>query len=421
MNLEEQQTTAQRAVLVGLNCSAHSAQEYNATDATLAELRSLAETAGAEVVGIVTQNRVTPDPKTLVGEGKAQEIGEFVKNTQAQLVIFDNELTPSQIKNLEAAVGVQVIDRSMLILDIFALHATSREGKLQVEMAQLKYTLPRLMGRGTELSRLGGGIGTRGPGESKLEQDRRHIKTRVSLLRAQLEENRKNRAQQRKSRDVSGMPKIAVIGYTNAGKSTLLNALTGAGVLVEDKLFATLDPTTRKLKLANNYEALLTDTVGFIRNLPHHLIEAFSSTLDEVRFADLLLHVVDVSNPDLYDQMEVSQKLIEQLGAAHVPVIVVFNKADLAAPQEIPNMRDSIAVSAATGAGLDELLERIYRKLSEREREIQVLIPYDQGALLEGIFREGKVSAQEHRENGTYIKLRADEALAGRLQDFRID
>ncbi|WP_249299466.1 GTPase HflX [Feifania hominis] len=419
--MEEQQTTAQRAVLVGLNCSAHSAQEYNATDATLAELRSLAETAGAEVVGIVTQNRVTPDPKTLVGEGKAQEIGEFVKNTQAQLVIFDNELTPSQIKNLEAAVGVQVIDRSMLILDIFALHATSREGKLQVEMAQLKYTLPRLMGRGTELSRLGGGIGTRGPGESKLEQDRRHIKTRVSLLRAQLEENRKNRAQQRKSRDVSGMPKIAVIGYTNAGKSTLLNALTGAGVLVEDKLFATLDPTTRKLKLANNYEALLTDTVGFIRNLPHHLIEAFSSTLDEVRFADLLLHVVDVSNPDLYDQMEVSQKLIEQLGAAHVPVIVVFNKADLAAPQEIPNMRDSIAVSAATGAGLDELLERIYRKLSEREREIQVLIPYDQGALLEGIFREGKVSAQEHRENGTYIKLRADEALAGRLQDFRID
>ena len=300
------------------------------SEASFDELERLAETAGASVYARMTQEKESPDARTYIGSGKVRELSELCKNGGVDTVIFDSELSPSQIKNLEDELeDVRVIDRSMLILDIFALHATSGEGKLQVELAQLKYTVPRLTGHGTELSRLGGGIGTRGPGESKLETDRRHVKRRIDALEAELSELAKNRAVQRGGRDRSGIFKVAIAGYTNAGKSTLLNFLTDAGILAENKLFATLDPTTRRYALPSGEEILLTDTVGFIRNLPHHLIRAFRSTLDEVCFADAILVVIDASDPESDAQTAVTRRLIEELGAADKPALFVYNKCDL--------------------------------------------------------------------------------------------
>ena len=316
-----------KAILVSLITKDMSENE---ADISLCELERLCDTAGAEVFAKMMQNKETPDPRTYIGKGKVSELSELCKNNEVNTVVFDCELSPSQIRNLEDDIGgeVSVIDRSMLILDIFALHAVTGEGKLQVELAQLKYTVPRLVGKGLELSRLGGGVGTRGPGESKLETDRRHVKRRMDMLEAQIKEMAKNREIQRAQRDRSGIFKFAVAGYTNAGKSTLLNRLTDAGILSEDKLFATLDPTTRKFTLPSGEEVLITDTVGFIRNLPHHLIKAFKSTFEEVCHADAIIVMADASDPEADSQLAVTEKLIEELGAGDKPIIYVYNKCD---------------------------------------------------------------------------------------------
>ncbi|MBE6684915.1 MAG: GTPase HflX, partial [Ruminococcaceae bacterium] len=324
MNIKENDIKT-KAILVGIVTDSADAEE---AEKSIYELGQLLDTAGGEVFAAVLQNKSTPDPRTLIGKGKVAEIGELCANNGVKLVIFDEELSPAQIRNLEDDIGndVNVIDRSMLILDIFALHATSGEGKLQVELAQLKYTAPRLIGQGAELSRLGGGIGTRGPGESKLESDRRHIKRRITALEEELERLANTRKTMRAARDRSGLKKIAIVGYTNAGKSTLLNTLTDAGILAEDKLFATLDPTTRKFTLPGGETVLLTDTVGFIKKLPHHLVKAFRSTLDEAVYSDIIMIVIDASDPEYLSQLECTEQTLEELGAADKPTLYVFNK-----------------------------------------------------------------------------------------------
>ena len=339
--------------------------------ASLDELWRLTETAGGEVAARVIQSKEHPDPATYIGSGKVKELRELCERAEITLVVFDCELSPSQIKNLEDMLSgnIRVIDRSMLILDIFALHATTGEGKLQVELAQLKYTVPRLIGKGTELSRQGGSasIAARGPGESKLETDRRYIKRRIASLEAQIEEMAKNRRTQRVQRERSGLKRVTIAGYTNAGKSTLMNYLTGAGILAEDKLFATLDPTTRRLRLPSGRTVLLTDTVGFIRNLPHHFIKAFASTLDEVRYADVIIMLMDASDSECLSRAEVTQELLSQLGAAEKKVLYVFNKCDAAedaadtafAAAEKAELSDIFRISSVTGEGIPAMLERI--------------------------------------------------------------
>ena len=346
-------------------------KDEGAALASLEELWRLTETAGGEVAARVIQNKDKPDPATYIGSGKVKELAELCKTAEITLAVFDCELSPSQIKNLEDGLGdVRVIDRSMLILDIFALHATTGEGKLQVELAQLKYTVPRLMGQGTELSRQGGSgsIAARGPGETKLETDRRYIKRRIATLEAQIAEMDKNRRTQRAQRDKSGMKKVTIAGYTNAGKSTLLNYLTNAGILAQDKLFATLDPTTRRLRLDSGKTVLLTDTVGFIRNLPHHFIKAFQSTLDEVKYADIIIMLMDASDSECMNQAAVTRELLEKLGASEKPVLYVFNKCDVAEKSEQgfdapliegAALDDVFCISAKTGKGVDKLLERL--------------------------------------------------------------
>ena len=346
-------------------------KDEGAAMASLDELWRLVETAGGEVAARVTQSKDKPDPATYIGSGKVKELSELCRNAQITLAVFDCELSPSQIKNLEDAMGdVRVIDRSMLILDIFALHATTGEGKLQVELAQLRYTVPRLVGRGIELSRQGGSgsIAARGPGESKLETDRRYIKRRMVALEERIAEMDKNRRTQRVKRERSGMKCVTVAGYTNAGKSTLLNQLTDAGILAQDKLFATLDPTTRRLRLPSGKTVLLTDTVGFIRNLPHHFIKAFKSTLDEVRYADVILMLMDASDPECLNQAKVTMELLSELGAGEKHVLYVFNKCDKAEKEDpnfvlpvIPEAKseDVFAVSALTGRGISRLVARI--------------------------------------------------------------
>ncbi len=346
-------------------------KDERAAMASLDELWRLTETAGGEVAARVIQSKDRPEPATYIGSGKVKELKELCENAEITLVVFDCELSPSQIKNLEDILGgdIRVIDRSMLILDIFALHATSGEGKLQVELAQLKYTAPRLIGKGTELSRQGGSasIAARGPGESKLETDRRYIKRRIASLEAQIEEMAKNRRTQRVQRERSGLKRVTIAGYTNAGKSTLMNYLTGAGILAEDKLFATLDPTTRRLRLPSGRTVLLTDTVGFIRNLPHHFIKAFASTLDEVRYADVILMLMDASDSECLSCAEVTKQLLSQLGASEKKLLYVFNKCDLAeniddtafAAAENAELSDVFRISAVTGEGIPELLERL--------------------------------------------------------------
>lgn len=346
-------------------------KDEHAAMASLDELWRLTETAGGEVAARVIQSKDRPDPATYIGSGKVKELKELCERAEITLVVFDCELSPSQIKNLEDILSgdIRVIDRSMLILDIFALHATTGEGKLQVELAQLKYTVPRLIGKGTELSRQGGSasIAARGPGESKLETDRRYIKRRIASLEAQIEEMAKNRRTQRVQRERSGLKRVTIAGYTNAGKSTLMNYLTGAGILAEDKLFATLDPTTRRLRLPSGRTVLLTDTVGFIRNLPHHFIKAFASTLDEVRYADVIIMLMDASDSECLSRAEVTRELLSQLGAAEKKVLYVFNKCDVAqdaedtafAAAENAELSDIFRISSVTGEGIPALLERI--------------------------------------------------------------
>jgi len=399
---------------------AKSGAEIEECELSLNELERLLDTAGASVYARVIQVKDSFDPRTCIGSGKVKEISELVKASGADTVVFDFELSPMQIRNLEDDIGdCLVIDRSMLILDIFALHATSGEGKLQVELAQLRYTAPRLVGFGASLSRQGGGIGTRGPGETKLETDKRHLREKISNLEARLAEMEHNRAVMRAQRDRSGLVKIAVVGYTNAGKSTLLNLITGAGVLAEDKLFATLDPTTRKTDLPSGETVLVTDTVGFIRKLPHHLVKAFRSTLDEVKYADILIIVSDLSDPELQEHIAVTEGVIEELGAGDKPRLYVYNKCDLAnaAPSYIKD-RHSVTLSAADGVGLDLLLSALDDIIADMKCECELLIPYQNQGILSAIYNDCAVKSVDYLDAGISVCAILDERAKGQYKKF---
>ena len=405
------------AILVGV---AKKSSDVKECEISLDELSRLVDTAGAETYAKVIQVKESYDPRTVIGSGKVLEIAELASSSGATLVVFDEELSPAQIRNLENDIGnVTVIDRSMLILDIFALHATSGEGKLQVELAQLKYTAPRLIGKGTALSRQGGGIGSRGPGESKLETDRQHLHEKVVALEARLRELESNRAVMRAQRDRSGLTKIALVGYTNAGKSTLLNVITGANVLSADKLFATLDPTTRKATLPSGEQILLTDTVGFIRKLPHHLVKAFKSTLDEVRYADILLIVSDISDPEMPEHIKVAESIIDELGAGGKPAVYVYNKADICTSDSVMSFgKDSVIVSAKTGKGIQELLALIEDIIKRSKKEVKVLIPYTEQSLVNEIYNEYVVKDIDYINDGIVIETVLDERGMGYYKKY---
>ena len=409
-----------RAVLVGLHASVFTAEE-DASWETLDELEALLETAGGECVAKMLQSRNAPEARTFIGEGKLQELTELARDNDATLIIFDNELSPSQMRVLEEATGRPVLDRSALILDIFAQRARTGEGKLQVELAQYQYILPRLSGMGKTMSRLGGGIGTRGPGESKLESDRRHIRRRIDRLRRDLEDVRRVHTVQRRQRKKAELPLVAIVGYTNAGKSTLLNTLTDAGIEANDRLFDTLDPTTRKLRISETQEILLSDTVGFIRKLPHHLVSAFKATLEEVAYADLLLHVVDISREDWREQAETVDKVITQLGAQQIPQILVCNKADLCEnPDLIPSGEDIVAISAKQGRGMEQLLAAIEKALGRGKHRITVCIPYADGYLLDVIHKEAAVFSTDYTGEGTKLDIECDDKLYGQLRGYEV-
>ena len=408
-----------KAIIVSV---AKSSSELEACERSLDELERLLDTAGAYSLARVIQIKDSFDPRTCIGSGKVLEIKELVAGNDVDMIVFDFELSPMQIRNLEADIGdVMVIDRSMLILDIFALHAKSGEGKLQVELAQLKYTAPRLVGKGVELSRQGGGIGTRGPGETKLETDKRHLREKIASLEARLRELEDNRAVMRAQRDRSGLAKIAVVGYTNAGKSTLLNKLTGSDVLSEDKLFATLDPTTRKMTLPSGENVLITDTVGFIRKLPHHLVKALKSTLDEVRYADILMIVSDMSDPEIKEHLDVTEGIIEELSASDKPRIYVYNKCDMcdSAPARLEE-KQAIIVSAKNGGGLELLLETIERVIQESKRELKLLIPYSNQSIVSEIYNEYSVKSVDYLDSGLLVLATLDERGVGRFKNYII-
>jgi GTP-binding protein HflX len=390
----------ERAILVSVRWGTTSEEE---AEASLQELQSLAETAGALVGGRVIQTRAKPDAATFVGKGKLEELRSVISAKEADLAIFDQELSPSQQRNLENELKVKVLDRTALILDIFALHAHSKEGKAQVEMAQLRYRLTRLTGRGTELSRLGGGIGTRGPGETKLEVDRRRINARIKTLDRELIELSRIRRLKRKRREKQAIPTFSLVGYTNAGKSSILNALTGAQVVVENQLFSTLDPTTRRIALPGNRQAVITDTVGFINHLPHQLVEAFKSTLEEVREADILLHVVDVSSENPTGRMEAVEEVLEDIGADDMPAIYVLNKADLLEDEQRREVQKrfpfGLLTSTLTGEGLTALRDKM-SSLLESDHLVTLFIPIDRGDLLSPIYQKGHVVSFDQRDNG---------------------
>ena len=389
-----------RAILVGLNSPRLSKMD-NATDSTLEELQALLETAGGECLGVVIQNKDTPDPGTFIGDGKVDEVRDLVSSAGADLVIFDNDLSPSQVRVLTERIGVQVMDRSALILDIFAQRARTREGRLQVELAQYKYLLPRLTGMWKHLTRqnAAGGkspIGTRGPGETQLESDRRHIRRKIQKLEQELAEVRRVRGVQRERRIKNEVPVVAIVGYTNAGKSTLLNKLTGAAIPANNRLFDTLDTTTRMLEITETCTVLISDTVGFIRKLPHHLVEAFKATLEELSFADLLLHVIDASNPQWREQAAVVDQLIVELGAEQTARIEVFNKCDLWTGEIRPHGDSIVSVSAKTGEGLPQLLSLIGRTLDSGARRVTIHLPYDRGGELDRLYQEAKVEQVDY-------------------------
>jgi len=398
-------------------------------DLAMAELKLLAETAGSQVLEGLVQRRSHPDPATFIGRGKVDELREVVVATGADTVICDGELEPAQLRNLEDRVGVKVIDRTALILDIFAQHAKSAEGKAQVELAQLQYLRQRLRGWGGNLSRqaggraaAGAGIGGRGPGETKIETDRRRIKTRIAILRRRLRELDQVRATKRSQRERNQVPSVAIVGYTNAGKSSLLNRLTGAGVLVEDALFATLDATTRRTEAADGRVYTLTDTVGFIRHLPHDLVEAFRSTLEESVNADLLLHVVDAADPDPYGQVDAVRQVLSEIGALGVAEQLVMNKIDAAAPDTLLALRgrfpDAVFVSARTGEGIDELRDRMAERLPRPAIEVRALVPYARGDLIDRIHNNGEFVSSEHTAAGTRLVARVNADLAGELAAY---
>lgn len=422
--VEYRQVRLERVVLVALRTT----QSEEEVDNSLRELAALAHTAGSEVLDAVVQKRVTPDPATYLGSGKAKELADIVTACDADTVIVDEELSPSQRRGLEDVVDAKVVDRTALILDIFAQHAKSREGKAQVELAQLEYLLPRLRGWGESMSRqaggrvaAGAGIGSRGPGETKIELDRRRIRTRMAKLREEIRKMEPARRTQRLSRRRGAVPSVAIAGYTNAGKSTLLNRLTGAGVLVEDALFATLDPTVRRTQTADGRAYTLTDTVGFVRNLPTQLVEAFRSTLEEVEEADLIVHVIDAAHPDPVGQVEAVHAVFEQMdGVEDIEEIIVLNKADLATAEQIALTRtyfpDAVPVSAFTGFGIDELRRRIEDALPRPKVLIDCVIPYSRGDLIHRIHEDGEVDAEEYVAEGTHIEARVDEHLAAAVR-----
>ncbi|PKM94576.1 MAG: GTPase HflX [Firmicutes bacterium HGW-Firmicutes-1] len=410
MTEEVKRHVEERVILVAISMQRQEAE----TQASIEELEDLVKTAGAITVGVVIQNRDKFHPGTYVGKGKIEEIREEIERTNATGIICDDELSPAQLRNLESELNAKVIDRTILILDIFAKHAHTKEGKLQVELAQLKFTLSRLAGLGASLSKLGGGIGTRGPGEKKLEMDRRYIRDRIGILKDELEEMKRHRDMLREGRKNIGKPMIAIVGYTNAGKSTILNQLTDAGVLQEDKLFATLDPTTRNLSLPDGKEIMLTDTVGFVRKLPHHLIQAFKSTLEEAAFADILLHVVDSSSPQASRHIEVVYETLEKLGAGDKPVLTLFNKIDKeGADTSLKDLKafKTVNMSAINSVGFDEMLKILEDKLQEDKILIKTTIPYDQGSTLQAIRVYGQILKESYENDGTYIEAYVDHFL----------
>ena len=414
-----------RAVLVGVVTDNSALIEE---EKSIDELARLLDTAGGETFATVIQNKSSLDPRTLIGSGKVEEIASLCENNEIKLVVFNEELSPAQIRNLEDDIGndVRVLDRSMLILDIFALHATSGEGKLQVELAQLKYTAPRLIGKGTEMSRLGGGIGTRGPGESKLESDRRHIKRRIAALEDELDALEKNRLSMRVSRDRSGLPKIAIVGYTNAGKSTLLNTLTGAGILAEDKLFATLDPTTRKFTLPGGEQVLLTDTVGFIKRLPHHLVKAFKSTLDEAVYCDIIMIVIDASDPEYLSQLECTEETLTELGCTGKPIIYVFNKCDRGTYDnpvigKISEREHTVYISAKTGQGCDTLAQTLESVIHEGKQRVKFVIPNREAGALNKLYANATVEDVEYGAEDITVYAVVDAKTRGMMKKYDVD
>lgn len=413
MEFYENKQEPEKAVLIAVDTG-----EYDC-DISLDELEELAETAGAEVVGRMSQKRDKPDSGTFLGSGRLEELGDFCKNNEVDLVIADSELAPAQLRNIEKATDVRVIDRTTLILDIFAERARSNEGKLQVELAQLRYSLPRLMGQGTKLSRLGGGIGTRGPGETKLESDRRHIRRRIKALEDEFDALEKRRSLARARREKDGVETVVIVGYTNAGKSTLMNTLTEAGVLAQDKLFATLDPTSRALVLPDGRRVMLIDTVGFIRRLPHHLVEAFKSTLEEAVCARVILNVCDASDPECAEHLKVTNDLLEELGCSGKPIIPVFNKCDLPQADEAAmRLPGAVNISALEGKGLDELLDAVAKALPPTRAKAKLLIPYSDGAAAAALRKDGVITVEDYRADGLYMELTADVSLIDRYQDY---
>ena len=411
MELHETQTEKNIALLAGVDLGEPDTEE------SLDELRELARTAGAEVAGVICQKRPSPDPATCVGSGFLKEMADFCRDNDVNLIIFDRELSPIQMRNIENATDVRTIDRTMLILDIFAGRARSNEGKLQVELAQLRYMLPRLTGKGIAMSRLGGGIGTRGPGETKLETDRRHIHRRIDSLKEKLDEVARQRNRQRERRKRDGVVTVAIVGYTNAGKSTLLNSLTDAGVLFENMLFATLDPTARALELPSGSSVMLVDTVGFIRRLPHHLIEAFKSTLEEAVQADIILNVCDCSSPVFRDHLSITQKLLDELGASGKPVITVLNKTDIADPEEIGGI-DGVRISAKTGKGFDDLLAAVERALPVQKARVKLLFPFSEIGQSALVRENGTIFSEEYNDSGLLVDCLIDTVTAQRLKKY---
>lgn len=416
MEMIENRQEKEKALLVSVDTG-----EFDA-EVSIDELEELAHTAGAQVLGKLIQKKERPEAATFVGAGKLAEILAFCSSNDIDLLIFDSELTPSQQRNLEKYTGMRVIDRTMLILDIFAARARTGEGKLQVELAQLKYSLPRLAGQGQSLSRLGGGIGTRGPGESKLESDRRHINRRIQKLEEQLRELEKRRDLLRRRRKKDGVQTVAIVGYTNAGKSTLMNALTKAGVLAEDKLFATLDPTSRALTLPDGRKVMLVDTVGLIRRLPHKLVEAFKSTLEEAAQASVILNVCDASDEHCSEHLDVTKKLLDELGCAGTPVISVMNKCDLVGNiYSMPTFGKTVLISALNERGFDELLSAIEKELPQTRKTASLLIPFKNGAAAARIRNEGVVHEEEYREDGLFMRATAEISLLDEYKEWIVD